>query len=158
VLDAVTVKKVTNETPLSFEELDSPFGFVLYQTSAHQAGLLLGDVSDRSVVLHGKPVVNVAVRPLMISTVVSEGDLRKWTMRTIPLTGLDSSKLKWTGALPVGLPGFVRAYFNVDVIADLFLNPTGLTRGVAFVNGVHVGRYWTVGPHLTLYIRSKFLK
>jgi beta-galactosidase len=58
---------------------------------------------------------------------------------------------------PTGSPAFYRTTFVVDLIADTFLNPTGFAKGVAFVNGFNVGRYWTIGPQLTLFVPSELL-
>ncbi|KAH9366330.1 hypothetical protein HPB48_006218 [Haemaphysalis longicornis] len=42
---------------------------------------------------------------------------------------------------------------------DTFLDPSNYTKGVAFVNGINVGRYWpTVGPQVTLYVPGVFLR
>ena len=39
-------------------------------------------------------------------------------------------------------PAFMRAEFQVDKPADTFLRLPGLTKGVAFINGFNIGRYW----------------
>jgi beta-galactosidase len=57
-----------------------------------------------------------------------------------------------------GKPGFYRAVFKVDEIGETFLNPSGWTKGVAFINGFNIGRYWTRGPQITLYVPSALLK
>jgi beta-galactosidase len=69
-----------------------------------------------------------------------------------------ATKLQWTNDLPWGQPGFFRATFQVDEPADTFLNPTGWTKGVAIVNGFNIGRYWTIGPQLTLFVPGPILK
>ena len=66
--------------------------------------------------------------------------------------------IKWTSTLPTGGPAFYRGKFQVDEVADTFLNPTGWTKGVAIINGHNCGRYWTIGPQLTLFIPAEFLK
>jgi beta-galactosidase len=58
----------------------------------------------------------------------------------------------------VGAPAFYRATFEVDQPADTFFNPTGFDCGIAFVNGIHIGHYWKIGPQLTLYVREQYLK
>jgi beta-galactosidase len=55
-------------------------------------------------------------------------------------------------------PAFFRGVFQVSEIGDTFLNPKGWTKGVAFVNGFNLGRYWTIGPQLTLYVPRHLLK
>lgn len=43
--------------------------------------------------------------------------------------------------------------------ADTFLRPTeSWIKGVVFVNGFNVGRYWNAGPQKTLYIPAPLLK
>jgi beta-galactosidase len=54
-------------------------------------------------------------------------------------------------------PTFYRATFNVDVPCDTFLNPSGWVKGVAWINGFNLGRYWTIGPQLTLYVPAPVL-
>jgi beta-galactosidase len=77
--------------------------------------------------------------------------------QNVGLTFDKVTNLKWGTTLPER-PGFYRATFNVDTIADTFLNPTGWVKGVAFVNGFNLGRYWTIGPQLTLYVPAALLK
>ncbi|OHT10887.1 Beta-galactosidase [Tritrichomonas foetus] len=55
-------------------------------------------------------------------------------------------------------PFILQGTFDVDEPADTFLNPTGFTKGVAFINGFNLGRYWTIGPQLTLFVPKGILK
>lgn len=60
------------------------------------------------------------------------------------------------------LPAFYKTTFtlpeNLAEPLDTFLDPTGWKKGVAFVNGMNIGRYWpSVGPQITLYIPALFL-
>ena len=80
-----------------------------------------------------------------------------WKMTTIPLNTCTSIHFT-KGKMPVGCPAFYHGTFNVDVVADTFLDPTGFKKGVVFVNGFNIGRYWTAGPQLTLYIPAHVLK
>lgn len=56
----------------------------------------------------------------------------------------------------INLPGFFGVNFTLPKDAkplDSFLNPRNWTKGVAFLNGFNLGRYWPVmGPQITLYI------
>jgi hypothetical protein len=67
-------------------------------------------------------------------------------------------QVKWDTKVPFGQPGFFKGTFHVDQVGDTFLNPSGWTKGFAFVNGFNLGRYWTIGPQLTLYVPSPILK
>ena len=79
-----------------------------------------------------------------------------WTMYTLPLSNVDKIKF---AKQKLGLqPIFYRGTFQADESADTFLNPTGLKHGIVFLNGFNVGRYWTIGPQLTLYVPAPILK
>ncbi|WP_345762007.1 glycoside hydrolase family 35 protein [Diaminobutyricibacter sp. McL0608] len=49
-------------------------------------------------------------------------------------------------------PAFARGEFTLDEAADLFLDTSGWGKGVAWVNGFALGRYWSRGPQRTLYV------
>ncbi|XP_040066916.1 beta-galactosidase 8-like [Ixodes scapularis] len=58
------------------------------------------------------------------------------------------------------VPGFFHGTFQLPQgePADTFLDPRGWGKGIAFVNGINLGRYWaTVGPQITLYVPAPFL-
>ena len=57
--------------------------------------------------------------------------------------------------------GLAIGEFIVERAADTFLRlqPAHWQKGVAFVNGVNIGRYWpAVGPQETLYVPAAFLR
>ena len=83
-------------------------------------------------------------------------DVTGWTMTGFNLSNIQD--VKFTNNLPTKVPSFYRATFNVDVPEDTFLNPKDFKKGVAFVNGFNLGRYWTVGPQITLYCPKPVLK
>lgn len=57
-------------------------------------------------------------------------------------------------------PQFLVGEFNIveGQRLDSFLNTDGWGKGVAYVNGHNLGRYWPiVGPQMTLYVPAEFL-
>jgi beta-galactosidase len=175
--------------PLTFESLDTGFGFVLYETETLGGELHLTAVHDRADIFLDQKRVATQMRneeqPLriragrlsilvenmgrlnygfdmfdekgLVRRVVVEGKLKtNWTMTTIPLASVEG--IGFGDELPLGVPAFYRATFSVDKVADTFLNPRGFDKGVAFVNGFNLGRYWTIGPQLTLYVPAGILK
>jgi len=84
-----------------------------------------------------------------------------WTAYCLPLKsatvqGLTfSADPKWT----LGQPMFRRGTLNViGAPKDTFLDVGGLTKGLIWVNGNNLGRYWaTQGPQCTLYVPASFL-
>ena len=49
-------------------------------------------------------------------------------------------------------PVFARAVFDLPAESDLYLSTAGLGKGIAWINGFCVGRYWSRGPQRTLYV------
>ena len=59
---------------------------------------------------------------------------------------------------PVAGPAFARAVFDLDDVADLFLDTAQWGKGVAWINGFCLGRYWSRGPQRTLYVPAPVLR
>ncbi|MBY0491679.1 MAG: beta-galactosidase [Gemmatimonadaceae bacterium] len=84
--------------------------------------------------------------------------LTHWQVYPLPLTD------RWVRALtpdadPGSRPGlFFRGSFNMDTPTDTFLDMTGYTKGVVWVNGHNLGRYWDIGPQTRLYAPASVLK
>jgi beta-galactosidase len=79
-----------------------------------------------------------------------------WEIFPLPLN--DLSRLKFGLSQPESFPAFFRAHFNVDDPANTFLALPGWTKGVAWVNGFNLGRYWERGPQKTLYVPAPVMK
>jgi beta-galactosidase len=58
-------------------------------------------------------------------------------------------------ALP---PAFYRAHFTVNSPNDTFLDTRSLGKGVVWINGHNLGRFWSVGPQQTLYVPGPWLR
>lgn len=78
-----------------------------------------------------------------------------WTgVQNNTLSTMDNDK---TATLNQG-PVIYYGEFLVSTLYHTFLNPSGWGKGVAFVNGFNLGRYWpTAGPQLTLYVPQEIL-
>ena len=53
---------------------------------------------------------------------------------------------------------FYQATFQVNEVADTFVDTRSLGKGEAFVNGQPLGRFWNIGPQGTLYLPGPWLK
>lgn len=73
-----------------------------------------------------------------------------WEAYRLPLE--DVSEIDYTAGWAEGTPSFSRFEFTLDEPADTYIDTTGFGKGVAFVNGINVGRYWEIGPIATLYV------
>ncbi|KAG5837162.1 beta-galactosidase-1-like protein 2 isoform X1 [Anguilla rostrata] len=57
-----------------------------------------------------------------------------------------------------GFPGFFQGQLHVDGYPrDTFLKLPGWSKGVVFINGQNLGRYWSIGPQQTLYLPGPWL-
>ncbi|WCT55808.1 beta-galactosidase [Paenibacillus kyungheensis] len=86
--------------------------------------------------------------------------LYDWTIYPLPLHSLSDLIYTQTETLsaPLDQPAFYRGIFHVQSPADTFLRVDGWVKGVVFLNGFNLGRYWQVGPQKTLYIPAPLLK
>ena len=77
-----------------------------------------------------------------------------------PLTLEDLSAMRYrplNGAVRV--PALLRGEFTVEgEPRDTFLRTDGLSKGVVFVNGHNLGRYWRTPPTKTLYLPAPYLR
>ena len=84
--------------------------------------------------------------------------LMNWEVFLLPLSDA------WVTALPAGgapsaRPGtFFRGHFSLDTPADTFIDLSGYRKGVVWVNGHNLGRYWDIGPQQRLYCPAPWLK
>ncbi len=81
--------------------------------------------------------------------------LQNWEQFPLPLK--DLSRLRFGSEKGSG-PAFYRAQFDLDEPYDTYLDLSGFGKGVVFVNGRNLGRYWHIGPQQSLYCPASWLK
>lgn len=79
----------------------------------------------------------------------------EWTHYGLPLDNV--SDIDFSKAFKEGTPAFYRFVFEADEKGDTFLDFSGWGKGVAFINGFNLGRYWEVGPQERLYIPAPLI-
>ena len=82
--------------------------------------------------------------------------LYHWTVHPLPLKNL--SDLQFQAVSEQTIPSFYKGTFDITEAADTFLQLEGWTKGVVFINGFTLGRYWERGPQKTLYVPGPLLK
>jgi beta-galactosidase len=94
----------------------------------------------------------------LIGTAKANGELLpRWETMPVDLTDIAPvadalrSRPPTTTAVLAG-PAFARASFDLPDVSDLYLDTTGWGKGVAWINGFCLGRYWSRGPQRTLYV------
>ncbi len=78
-----------------------------------------------------------------------------YEVTTLPLDNIE--KLDFTRGAEK-YPIFFRGTFKADSQAECFVRLDGFTKGVVYVNGFNLGRYWKKGPQKTLYLPGALLK
>lgn len=57
------------------------------------------------------------------------------------------------------MPSLYRGTFDINSNPkDTFLHMKDWTKGIVFINGHNLGRYWKIGPQLTMYLPSPWLR
>ena len=206
---AETLQPVAADKPLTFEQLNQGYGYVLYTRHFNQpiSGTLeIEGLRDFAVIyVNGEKVgelnrntqtysmdidvpFNATLQILVenmgrinygseivhnnkgiISPVVIDGKeiTGEWNMYKLPMdsapelakmgryasanTAAKAAKLKDT-------PVVYEGSFTLAETGDTFIDMEKWGKGIIFVNGINIGRYWKVGPQQTLYIPGVWLK
>ena len=80
-----------------------------------------------------------------------------WRVFPLPLDAPMLAGLKWKST-PAQGPAFWRGSFDLTNTADTFLDLGTWGKGVVWVNGRCLARYWNIGPTQTAYLPGAWLK
>ncbi|WP_232735685.1 glycoside hydrolase family 35 protein [Alteribacter populi] len=80
-----------------------------------------------------------------------------WTIYSLPMDNLHQLSFH-ANHHDVNGPVFYKGAFHVDNVGDTFVELPGWEKGIVFVNGFNLGRYWNIGPQKTLYLPGPLLK
>ena len=85
--------------------------------------------------------------------------LKNWKVYNIPVDyAFAQNKEFMKQDNPLKYPAYYRGTFTLDKTGDTFLNMTNWSKGMVWVNGYAIGRYWEIGPQQTLYVPGCWLK
>lgn len=80
-----------------------------------------------------------------------------WKMYKLPMSEVPPMQ-QLTSGYKAGMPVLYQGIFELSEVGDTFLDMEKWGKGIVFVNGINLGRYWKVGPQQTLYLPGCFLK
>jgi len=83
--------------------------------------------------------------------------LMNWEIVNLPLNGGYLAGLRYGKDKPGRPAAFFKGSFTLETPADTYLDLTGWKKGVVWVNGHNLGRYWEIGPQKRLYCPAPFL-
>lgn len=87
--------------------------------------------------------------------------LTGWQVYNLPMTHPDTLPFPNAGvgaASSVTGPTFYRGHFDLQNPGDTFFDMRSMKKGVVWINGHILGRYWDIGPLRTLYVPGPWLK
>lgn len=138
----VSVKVPAREKPAQLDILVEAMGHVNFGKEVHDRKGLKGPVK-----LVSSPTNSITL----------EG---KWTIYPLRLDAPMLSSLKWQPITepPVASPAFWRGTFTVEKPADTFLDLQTWGKGVVWINGRCLSRFWNIGPTQTAFLPGDWLK
>jgi beta-galactosidase len=123
-------------------------------------------VENMGRINYGDEIVNNRKGIISPVTIAGKEITDDWNMVGLPMSevpNLDEWKddVYKTGTAQAaslnGAPVVYEGTFNLDETGDTFLDMEAWGKGIVFVNGHNIGRYWQVGPQQTLYIPGVWL-
>lgn len=111
----------------------------------------LGRINYGAEIVHNTKGI---ISPVMISNQKIEGN---WKMYRFPFAWMPVINDINKGA-KTGRPALYSGSFTVEEPGDIFLDMKKWDKGIVYVNGWNLGRYWKEGPQQTLYLPGAFLK
>lgn len=200
---AETLSPKTNDTPLTFEQLNQGYGYVLYSrhfTQPISGTLSIPGLRDYATIyVNGEYVgmlnrlnktyemqIDVPFNATLQILVENMGRINygaemihnlkgitnsikiadqeitgNWEMRNLPMSEAPDLT-KWgsnamdNSASAISqsktLPTVYAGEFTLTKTGDTFLNMEHFSKGIVFINGHNLGRFWNVGPQQTLYV------
>ena len=150
------VGELNRNTQTYSMEIDVPFNATLQILVEN-----MGRINYGSEIVHNNKGI---ISPVVIDGKEITGE---WKMYKLPMdaapqlakmgryaasnTALKAGKLK-------GCPVVYEGTFTLSETGDTFIDMEKWGKGIIFVNGINIGRYWKVGPQQTLYIPGVWLK
>ena len=78
-----------------------------------------------------------------------------WDVYCLEMNNLD--KVVYSNEIPQEKSAFYKGTFTIDDAKDTFLKLPDFTKGFVTINGFNIGRYWEIGPQVTLYVPASLL-
>lgn len=104
-------------------------------------------ITDR-VTLNGMTLMNWEIYPMPM-------DYEFVKQAAQPSGGMVNDKQ----GLPAGQTGlFFKGSFNLTAAGDTYFDMSNYSKGIVYVNGHNLGRYWSIGPQKRLYCPASWLK
>jgi beta-galactosidase GanA len=84
--------------------------------------------------------------------------LMNWEAFNLPMDLSYLKSLRFTASDTSDSPKFFKGSFDLGRTGDTFLDVSKWKKGVVWVNGHNLGRYWDIGPQRRLFVPAPWLK
>lgn len=88
----------------------------------------------------------------------SQMELKNWSVYNLPVDYSFVRKMKYERSDKLATPAYYKAVFHLDRVGDTFLDMSTWGKGMVWVNGYAIGRFWEIGPQQTLFMPGCWLK
>ena len=86
-------------------------------------------------------------------------ELKNWEMFSLPFNHIDAIKAKSTDTTKSSDgPVIQKGTFKLIKAEDTYLDMSSWGKGVVWLNGHNLGKYWFIGPQQTIYVPKEWLK
>ncbi|HSU97558.1 MAG TPA: beta-galactosidase family protein, partial [Gemmatimonadaceae bacterium] len=98
------------------------------------------------------------IEPVTIESAGDTTEITGWSMYRLPFGSVPKlTTMPGKTNATAGIPTLYRGNFTLTRTGDTFLDMREWNKGIIFVNGINLGRYWNVGPQQTLYLPGAWL-
>lgn len=85
-------------------------------------------------------------------------ELKNWTAYSFPVDYSFVQDKRYKNGTAQTMPAYYRTTFRLDKVGDTFLDMSTWGKGMIWVNGLAIGRFWEIGPQQTLFMPGCWLK
>jgi len=135
--------------------LDRRIGSTGLNLESHGAGATLDILVENCGRVNYGPMLHGERKGIERSVLFNGSELLGWQVFSLPL--VDLSALAFAEGTR-RVPAFFRGAFELSETHDTFFDMRGFGKGVLFVNGHNLGRYWSLGPQDALYVPGAWLR
>ena len=85
-------------------------------------------------------------------------NLKDWEVRLFPVSSKGENVKYASMGGDNDAPAYYRSSFNLKKVGDTYLDMSTWGKGLVWINGYCIGRFWEVGPQQTLYVPGCWLR
>lgn len=93
-----------------------------------------------------------------LHTTAGTTELKNWQVYSFPVDSRFVKDKNYLSGEKQEAPAYYKATFRLKETGDVFLDMQNWGKGMVWVNGISIGRFWEIGPQQTLFMPGCWLK